>query len=292
MIHTLKNIFPSFTFYDDLDEKERLKYIWFMTEQEEIIGILKGHLSSKELAILQTFLRPYEIQFPPLTEKEKRWKAYIENESVVPNITQSFRFVAFSFKRNQISPSQFKNALCELFAYEVPILWTNECEGIIIEEIEGVEEGTSYKQIIDILMSDLYVKIKFLVGSFSGNIESAPREYVFIQRAANIVFQYANENVLSYIDAVPYYLIYEKDAGRQQNLREIILRELDHDEEVLKMIEAFIDSNLNLSETAKLLHLHRNSLQYRIDRLHEKVGIDIRNFRHAMALYLILLVKK
>lgn len=293
MIDQLKTIFSSLISADEVDENDQLNYLWFISEQQEIVGILKTQISERELALLQTFLTPHHIQFPVITEKEMNWKAIVQNEEI-PNIhtMKSYRFVAFSFNRNQISPIQFKNALCELFAYEVPILWLNECEGIIIEDVEDVEDETSYKQMIDVLMSDLYVKIKFLVGSFNEDIEDAPGEYAFIQRAAQIVFQYANENVLSYIEAVPYYLIYEKDIERQQYLKGIILQELENDEEILKMIEAFIDSNLNMSETAKELHLHRNSLQYRIDRLYEKVGIDIRNFRHAMALYLILLVKK
>ncbi|WP_232787093.1 helix-turn-helix domain-containing protein [Planococcus sp. MB-3u-03] len=37
--------------------------------------------------------------------------------------------------------------------------------------------------------------------------------------------------------------------------------------------------------------MHRNSLQYRLDRFHENTGIDVRKFEHAMAVYLAILIK-
>lgn len=293
LLNSLREIFPSITYYDAVGEENQLKYIWFMSDIEEVIGVLKTEVSSKEYAILQTFLTPYEIQFPVVTEKEKHWKALIQNKTAeVPVTMQSFRFVAFTFKRNQISPIQFKMAICELFSYEVPIIWKNECEGIIVEEVQDQEECTSYSQIIDILMSDLYVKIKFLVGPFNQTKSNANLEYHFIEQASTIIFQYSSKDVTTYIEAVPYFLIYHDDVSSRKYVQKIILQEFEHDEELLKMIEVFIDQNLNLSETAKVLHLHRNSLQYRIDRLYEKVGIDIRNFHHAMALYLSGLIKK
>lgn len=42
--------------------------------------------------------------------------------------------------------------------------------------------------------------------------------------------------------------------------------------------------NLNLSITAKQLFLHRNSLNYRIEKLFEKTGIDIKTFSGLRAL--------
>jgi DNA-binding PucR family transcriptional regulator len=60
----------------------------------------------------------------------------------------------------------------------------------------------------------------------------------------------------------------------------------------LKMLETFVQCNLNISETAKELYMHRNSLQYRLDRFLEKTGIDVRQFQHAMPVYLAMLARK
>nr|MDH3110555.1 helix-turn-helix domain-containing protein [Bacillus altitudinis] len=38
-------------------------------------------------------------------------------------------------------------------------------------------------------------------------------------------------------------------------------------------------------EAAKALYVHRNSLQYRIDKFIERTGLDIRHFQEASAAY-------
>jgi DNA-binding PucR family transcriptional regulator len=71
------------------------------------------------------------------------------------------------------------------------------------------------------------------------------------------------------------------------------LIEAIEDKELLLTIEAFLQSNLNASSTAKRLFIHRNSLQYRLEKLLEKTGMDIRTFSNATFIFLAtMLVRK
>jgi carbohydrate diacid regulator len=54
------------------------------------------------------------------------------------------------------------------------------------------------------------------------------------------------------------------------------------DEEMWMTIEAFLASNQNVSETAKRLYVHRNTLIYRLDRFKTSTGLDVRVFDDAM----------
>ena len=47
-------------------------------------------------------------------------------------------------------------------------------------------------------------------------------------------------------------------------------------------INTFFSNNLNISETARQLYLHRNTLVYRLEKLHQQTGRDIRVFEDAM----------
>ena len=49
----------------------------------------------------------------------------------------------------------------------------------------------------------------------------------------------------------------------------------------------FIENNFNASLTSKRLYLHRNTLNYRLDNFQDKCEMNIRDFRTALALFLL-----
>ncbi|TWT27309.1 CdaR family transcriptional regulator [Planomicrobium sp. CPCC 101110] len=296
MIEQLRKIYPSLLVHTNENGNLDTSYKWYKTAANAIIGIQKAELADKDQALLAAFLVPYDIKFPPMTEDEQRWKKAIDQaegpaDSAFPVLTP-YRFIYFSMNKNQITPVFFHEALQELFEKPVPILWENESEGIIIEEGSLSEDYPSYEQMIDILMSDLYVKITFFVGPYQKGFDSIRAYYHSVIRDAKKVFAYSDKTVITYIDAVPYLLIDQADPALRQALGKNVLQEFIDDEDTLKMLETFVQSNLNISETAKELHLHRNSLQYRLDRFFEKTGIDVRQFHQAMPVYLAMLAKK
>ncbi|MDO5702864.1 MAG: helix-turn-helix domain-containing protein [Lachnospiraceae bacterium] len=64
----------------------------------------------------------------------------------------------------------------------------------------------------------------------------------------------------------------------------------DFDEETTAIIHAFFDNNLNISETARQLYVHRNTLVYRLEKLHQLTGLDLRIFDDALTLKLALMI--
>jgi len=294
MIQKLQEIYSSLIVYEDKLANFNRNYKWFITDQNEIIGIDKKEITEKDASLLEAFLTPYDIQFPIYTTKEQKWHDLIHStdKPVDHELKYSYRFVYFSMQENQIEPSTFIDAIQELFSQQVPILWKNGHEGIIIEEKTMLEERIDYDQIIDILMSDLYVKISFFVGPFQESVENIHHHYHSLIKSAQKILFKSKRSVVSYVDAVPYLLIDQSNSELLSEIKQMILQEYLDDDDTLKMIETFVHLNLNISETAKELYMHRNSLQYRLDRFYEKTGIDIRQFEQAVAVYLALLANK
>ena len=54
------------------------------------------------------------------------------------------------------------------------------------------------------------------------------------------------------------------------------------DNETINTINTFFDCGLNISETGRVLYLHRNTLVYRLDKFSRSTGLDIRNFDDAV----------
>ena len=65
---------------------------------------------------------------------------------------------------------------------------------------------------------------------------------------------------------------------------------MEFDHEILSTIDNFFENNLNVSETARQLFVHRNTLVYRIEKLQKSTGLDIRTFEDAMTLKIALMV--
>ncbi|WP_394218369.1 CdaR family transcriptional regulator [Halobacillus trueperi] len=57
----------------------------------------------------------------------------------------------------------------------------------------------------------------------------------------------------------------------------------------LETLHSFFKNDFKMSRTADELHIHRNTLLYRLDQVHKKVGLDARNFKDAIILQAILI---
>ncbi|MFS0860723.1 PucR family transcriptional regulator [Paenibacillus taichungensis] len=64
------------------------------------------------------------------------------------------------------------------------------------------------------------------------------------------------------------------------------------DSETLATLETFFNLDCNVSETAKRLFIHRNTLVYRLDKIKQEIGYDVRNFESAVLVRLLLLMYK
>ncbi|AZN39124.1 PucR family transcriptional regulator [Paenibacillus albus] len=62
--------------------------------------------------------------------------------------------------------------------------------------------------------------------------------------------------------------------------------------EILTTLETFFALDCNVSETAKKLYIHRNTLLYRLDKLKQETELDVRQFRDAVLVKIILLLYK
>ncbi|WP_309123061.1 helix-turn-helix domain-containing protein [Paenibacillus sp.] len=88
------------------------------------------------------------------------------------------------------------------------------------------------------------------------------------------------------LDAVP-------KRAKNRFLEGVLRRaEPSFDPEMLQTLEAFFTENCNVSDTAKRLYIHRNTLLYRLDKFKQETGMDVRDFEHAVLVRLALLLYK
>ncbi|MFC5471445.1 PucR family transcriptional regulator [Cohnella suwonensis] len=64
------------------------------------------------------------------------------------------------------------------------------------------------------------------------------------------------------------------------------------DSETVSTLDAFFSMDCNVSETAKKLYIHRNTLLYRLDKIKHEAGLDVRSFNDAVLVRILLLLYK
>ncbi|MBR4183197.1 MAG: helix-turn-helix domain-containing protein [Lachnospiraceae bacterium] len=77
-------------------------------------------------------------------------------------------------------------------------------------------------------------------------------------------------------------------------LRELYGRESlpDIDESMKVLAAEFLDNDLEISETARKLYMHRNTFIYQLDKFQKQTGLNLRNFKDAMAYRMSLMIAR
>ena len=70
---------------------------------------------------------------------------------------------------------------------------------------------------------------------------------------------------------------------------EIRQTESEHFAQLCEML-GFLENSLNISETARQLFVHRNTLVYRLEKIQKQTGLDVRVFEDALAFKIALMV--
>lgn len=161
--------------------------------------------------------------------------------------------------------------------------------------LESTPEETA-KALVDGLMSESFLDVRAV---FSSSLKSFPellltlRRLLFLAQAAQS-FQ-PEERVLSVRGIGIYELLYTlrpivRQAYAKHVLPPVTLSALGA--ELEQTVMTFVQCDLNVSEAARQLYLHRNSLIYRIERIRELTGFDIRRFDHAATVWSALLMRR
>lgn len=140
----------------------------------------------------------------------------------------------------------------------------------------------------DSIVTNLFCKCSVYFSKPINSIEDLKYEYSKIMECIMLKSHFnIEEDILCYDKLLFQKIIYHVSDNIKKELLNKSKPVLDSfDSEMVNTIEQFFNNDLNISETAKSLYVHRNTLIYRLDKISRETGYDIRNFKEA-ALFLI-----
>ena len=204
--------------------------------------------------------------------------------------------IAVSGKKDSIVMETVKNLFASTtrdFVTEV-----DEKSVILVKDVRDMKEDEDLvnlaKMLVDNLHTEAMVKVRVGFGNRVDLLQDIARSYQEAKMALEVgkIF-YVEQDTVSYSKLGIGRLIYQLPTSLcEMFLKEVFGEKIPDifDEETQVTIQKFFENNLNISETARQLYVHRNTLVYRLERIEKMLGLDIRTFEDAMLFKIALMV--
>ena len=169
---------------------------------------------------------------------------------------------------------------------------------IVIKEVSSLDAYEEVEReaqvIVDMMNSEAMLITRVSYGTIAGELKEVSKSYKEADMALEVgrVF-YADRSILAYNELGIGRLIHQLPSSLcEMFLNEVFAGNTDtqFEDEELITVYTFFNNNLNISETARQLYVHRNTLVYRLEKIQKKTGLDVRVFEDALTFKIAMMV--
>ncbi len=280
LLMRLKNTFPKARALKGPQEATPQERAWSFAGNW--LAISKKELNNTSTQILQNLSDQNFIA----ADQSNPWYQFLTQQStILPKTTaKSVRLVQF---RTTVQDShdrrEFAHAIADLFSHLLTNFYLNE-NTLIIVQANGPETLTlvELESILQTIESDFMVKTQ----AFVGNYWPVDEQLAAIFNEEQAVFAKSTSSVSSLATLALDY--YARPQLRKSPLAQQLNTILSQDAEIKDVVLALYQSAGNLSSAAKKLFLHRNTLQYRLERFYEATNLNLKQMDDLVLCYLLL----
>lgn len=139
------------------------------------------------------------------------------------------------------------------------------------------------------LLQDLKLKlpVTVAVGQYYPELGGLRKSFQDAKLAMEVGSKVWGKGKVYHIKQVGMFItLANTSQDRKAELAHQILHPLLRDQQLYKTVREFLASGLNLTDAAEKLHIHRNTLIYRLDKTKKLIGLDPRHFDDALQIKL------
>ncbi len=235
---------------------------------------LRGELAGSELEALS-----HEHQLP----------ADLRRCVLVFHIVQTDNERAYDLLRD-ITPMQDKDVLVDMDRHSVVLIKD-------MSEEDSLEELTQYAQALqETLMEETAHQMTVGIGKSRHTMAELRESYQEARRAIEVgrIFK-PEESIYVFGHLILERFLMELPQDISAYYHSLLFNRKNQrlfNEEMLYTIDMFFKKDLNLSDTARQLYIHRNTLVYRLDKVQKQTGLDLRSFEDAVTFKILMELKK
>lgn len=219
------------------------------------------------------------------------YQTYIENNKKMRIETARAKFQEYL--------KEIEGELLGAFEREIQncIVYIGDGKFVMLKEIKGDDIDTlnsfktlkaSGQNIYTVLKKKFPDRVRVSVGQYYQGLSGLRKSYEDANIALRLGEKVAAGNGVYHILDVAMFvgLLGDVTSTRKNELSYQILRKLYMDKDLLKTTSVFLENGMNLTEASKKLHLHRNTLIYRLHKVKELIGLDPTRFYDALQIKL------
>lgn len=278
----LLNEKPNFNFYAN--------FHWFKDQHSsQWLGIPFEAIHIQELSLLKTLFH-YETLPISINPKVQQWYEFLflNGELPLSEDDSSYRLILFQFQGMAWGQMDLEEAIYGFFPDDSIILWENQDYGMIVEHNPDTKTNEKlFPPLSQMLESDFFIKAHFYCGKVQLLSKEWPEQLkldkFFFKQAVRLMPSLSFHN---FEMCFPFMLTEQLPKNLQEWLKSQLLSKIADEPELLKAVMSFLENNSNATLTAKQLYIHRNTLQYRLDKFTQKTGINLKDFHSSITVYL------
>ncbi len=266
------------------DEVRKYAYlaerITILLIREQEINAFSRSQSDKKHFVVTALMREEKPDREYLTECLKEFK-------IDPNSPKRFLILQVNSRYNLVNLSLLEQKIHQLFTQIGITLFTFSYP----REFLAVIEESDFKK-NDFVLQGFARKNPELIRIAAGRICTLFQLHISCDSARTALksLEDSRENYALFDNFTLELILSAADnADKEEFLRKTISPLAKEEQELLW---TYFTQEMSLSGACEKLYLHKNTLQYKLNRIHTKCGLNPRKFRDAVLLYLALIIGK
>ncbi len=267
-------------------------------------------VSSDATASKDTFVFPYERGFlhlpkTDLTEREmaliqllapnvekavttNSWLSFLQGDTALPIAKKALQLVYLH--HSTAFPEDLRELLEAIFPNSLLVTkLSNQQSLLVLDASDTQDTSVVIKDILPTVESDFGISLKVFIGNAWIGFSEQNLQVTLIKEYALFQEYYdakAQQSVTTFAQVLLWALAKEKDT---EQLSQQFLSLLDKLKDGRELVTAMWQEHGNLVQTAQRLFIHRNSLQYRLDKCYQATGLNLKDLDDLALAYLLIL---
>lgn len=254
-------------------------------DSDGYLWITKNSLSEKEIALLTFFT----VEASPLELNEEHlWYQILFHQKQIEEKGR-FRIIQIMLQTSKnFLVDAWKEHIEGIFSNTVDFFFLTPQLAILVEKHAKHSLNKDELEGIFLTLDDDFETVsRVFVGGFHDSSEALAvlfeeEQAIFKEEGKQI----KRKTVFGIADVALHY--FTKDALAKSSLTRSMKNAWRIDDEMREIIQALWTNQGNLSSTAKELFMHRNTLQYRLEKFQENTGMQLKNTDDLILCYLLL----